>query len=128
MSVRLMARVFELPASVSPTQRIVLLKLADCANDEGCNAYPSVATLSRAAGVGERAVQKTLRQLERCGYIRPEKRAHRYRSTTYRLTLPEKWLAELLANRAIAELLADPERRSLVDDMASGRYERTEAA
>src|SRR5262249_37706394 len=54
----------------------------------GRNAFPSVATIALAAGIGERAVQKVLRQLERAGYIAVQEKARRYRSTTYRLMLP----------------------------------------
>ena len=55
-------------ALVGPTKRLVLLALADNANDEG-ECWPSVATLSRKTGLCERAVRTSLRQLEADGWI-----------------------------------------------------------
>ncbi len=49
-------------------QKLVLLALADCANDEGL-AWPSVATIAKKSGCNERTVQRNLRALEDAGLI-----------------------------------------------------------
>ena len=69
MSVRVMTLVWaiDLPAS----QKIVLLALADCANDEGL-AWPGMASLSRKCSKSERTVQTMLAELEVAGHITRE--------------------------------------------------------
>lgn len=49
--------------------RLVLIALADKANDDGTGAYPSVATLARETRQSERNVQYALRALEQGGHI-----------------------------------------------------------
>ena len=66
-------------------QKIVLLKLADCANDAGANAFPSVATMARECGLSERSVQNALRRLTSSGRIDVQAPATRYTSTIYRV-------------------------------------------
>jgi hypothetical protein len=66
MSVRMMAQVWEL--RLPDSQKLVLLALADCANDEG-HAWPSVATLCRKTTRSERTVQGVLIELENAGHI-----------------------------------------------------------
>ena len=55
--------------SFPPTDKLVLLALADCANDEGL-AWPSIATLARKTGCSERTVQRSLRAAEVAGLVR----------------------------------------------------------
>lgn len=50
-------------------QRLVLLVLADHAREDGTWAWPSVETISREARLGERQVQRCLRELEASGEI-----------------------------------------------------------
>ena len=54
----------DLPSS----RKMVLLALADCANDEGL-AWPSIATIARKCSVDRRTAQRSLRQLELDGYL-----------------------------------------------------------
>jgi hypothetical protein len=51
------------------TERLVLLALADCANDEGRECWPSVATLARKCRVDERTVQRVIRRLAEGGHL-----------------------------------------------------------
>lgn len=81
-----MANVWKL-AGVPAAQRIVLLKLADCAHHDGENAFPSVATMANECGLSERSVQNALRRLESSGLIDVQVPATRYRSTTYRVVM-----------------------------------------
>lgn len=66
MSIRVMAEVWDLP--LSSTEKLVLLALADCANDEG-DCWPSIATLGRKASVGERSVQRSIQALKEAGHL-----------------------------------------------------------
>lgn len=81
MSVALMAQAFRLP--VTPTQKLVLLALCDCANDQG-ECYPSVPHLEEKTSLSERSVQGAVRDLEVCGVLRRHMRSGR--ATVYRLT------------------------------------------
>jgi len=63
-----MAWVWEQSQS-TPTQRLVLLAIADCANDAGAEAYPSMATLRKKTGLSERAIQAALNGLVALGEL-----------------------------------------------------------
>jgi hypothetical protein len=52
----------------SPVEKLVLLALADWANDDGV-AWPSIVQLAKKTGCGERTVQRTLRQAEINGLL-----------------------------------------------------------
>lgn len=61
-----MSAIWELP--MLPTDKLVMLALADCANDEGW-CWPSIATIARKSGVCERSVQRAIRKAENVGLI-----------------------------------------------------------
>ena len=50
-------------------EKLVLLALADQANDEGRQCWPSVATIAKRSGQGERTVRRILRALEKKGHL-----------------------------------------------------------
>jgi len=54
---------------VGGSERLVLLAIADCADDEGRNAWPSVATLARKCRVDARTVQRIIRRLAAGGHL-----------------------------------------------------------
>jgi hypothetical protein len=61
MSIKLMTQVWE--SNVGPaTKRLVLLALADSANDEGV-CWPSVATIARKAGASKRRTEEVMAEL-----------------------------------------------------------------
>jgi len=68
-----------------PAQKLVLLKLADCADDDGGNAFPSLGMLSDACTLSRRTVQRTLADLETAGYLVVDAPATHRRPTTYRV-------------------------------------------
>ena len=70
-------------APVNATQKLVLLALCDCANDQG-ECYPSVQKLLEKTSLKERAVQAAMAALEEAGYMRREFRTGR--STVYWMT------------------------------------------
>lgn len=69
MSIQAMAWAFKQRQIKSPTQRYVLLCLANYAGEDGHNAFPSVKRLCDDSGLKERAVRKALRELEAGGFI-----------------------------------------------------------
>lgn len=68
MSIRIMSQVFEIEG-LGPTHRLILLALADHADDQG-RCYPSIARLCQRTGLKERAVQSNLRDLQTTGYVK----------------------------------------------------------
>jgi len=56
-----MTQVWDVPLTCS--QKLVLLKLADNAHDDGLSARPGVSTIARQCGLSERCVQYTLREI-----------------------------------------------------------------
>ena len=91
MSVHATAKVWR--SRIEPTEKLVLLALADCAEHDGSNSFPSVPRLAAECGLSERTVQRVLRALEAKGWIVVEHEAGavvrgvRRRSATYRLLL-----------------------------------------
>ncbi len=81
MSIALMSAAFVAP--INATQKLVLLALCDCANDQG-ECYPSVQKLLEKTSLKERAVQAAMAALEAAGYMRREFRNGR--STVYWMT------------------------------------------
>lgn len=88
MSIRLMSEVWrtELPT----VEKMVLLVIADHANDEGTEAWPSQATIATKASVSVRTVQRAVNALVAANYLtvakhaggsancREDRRPHRY--------------------------------------------------
>jgi len=75
MSISLMTDVWRLP--LQATRKMVLLALADNANDEGTDCWPSVGKLVEKCSMSERAVQGHLAALEEDGYIKRHERLGR---------------------------------------------------
>lgn len=67
MSIRIMTNVWE-RSDINPTQKLVLLALADWANDEGL-CWPSINRLASKTGIAGRSVQRVIRQLEDLGLV-----------------------------------------------------------
>lgn len=89
MSVHVTSKVWLL-TGLSPVEKLVLLKLADHASDDGGDAYPSVARIALEVGCSERTVQRTLRDLQARALIQVTELATRYKPTCYRLTLQDR--------------------------------------
>jgi len=67
MSVKIMGYVFD--SGLPTTSKIVMLALADFANEEGESIYPSLETLSKRTGMSTRSVMRILSSLRTKGYI-----------------------------------------------------------
>jgi hypothetical protein len=70
MSIRLMSMVFE-ATGVTSTEKLILLALADHANDEGKHIYPSIETLCRKTSLSYRAIWACLKKMssDECGLL-----------------------------------------------------------
>ncbi len=102
MSIKVMTWVWD-HSPATGTDHMVLLAIADAADDDGTNAWPSEATLAHKARVSERTVRRSLRALEELGVLtvelheggRPEtrrdRRPNRYtvRMTTGQIDRPD---------------------------------------
>ncbi len=75
MSISLMTDVWKL--KLQAPRKMVLLALADNANDEGTDCWPSVGKLVEKCSMSERAVQGHLSALEEDGYIKRHERLGR---------------------------------------------------
>jgi hypothetical protein len=73
--------------SLPATEKLVALKLADCADDQGRNAWPAVATIAADCGLSRRGTQEVLRRLVTRGCIEVQADATNRKSTTYRILL-----------------------------------------
>lgn len=72
---------------VDATQMAVLIQLANCAAEDGTNAWPSVATLAARARISERAVHGALRKLEAGRVIRATRLSSGRRPTVYAINM-----------------------------------------
>jgi hypothetical protein len=72
-----------------PTQRLVLLAIADCANDRGAEAYPSNATLADKTGLTDRAVRRCVVELEQLSELSVEYKAGPRGTNRYRVIMAE---------------------------------------
>lgn len=75
---------------VTGAARMVLIVLADRADHEGRNAYPSVASIADQAKCSESTVHRVLRDLETGGHIVREG-VSRFRTVQYRLVMGRRW-------------------------------------
>ena len=66
MSIKLMAAAWEL--EIPTSNKMVLLALADCANDDGV-CWPGINHLVRKCSIGERTVQRAIKELAAEGHI-----------------------------------------------------------
>ena len=69
MSVRIMSAVFE-NQELTSTEKLIMLALADHANDEGKSIYPSQDTLARKTSLARPTINKHIQALVDKGYLR----------------------------------------------------------
>jgi hypothetical protein len=88
MSVRVMTWVWE-HSPVGGSDLLMMLAIADCANDDGANAWPSVATLARKCRIDERTVQRVIRRLVTGGHLMVAKQGGGRGTNVYRVVIDE---------------------------------------
>lgn len=86
MSIRVMTWVWDHSRSRG-TDRLVLLAIADAASDSGGDAWPSVPTLARKAGVDERTVQRSVQRLVKLGELAVKPAAGQHGVNVYRVVM-----------------------------------------
>ncbi|MCH8112797.1 MAG: helix-turn-helix domain-containing protein [Proteobacteria bacterium] len=69
MSVRVQTLVWAVNGRFNTEEKLLLLKLADHADDDGGSIFPGNTSLAEAAEVCERSVQSYLRSLEKLGVL-----------------------------------------------------------
>lgn len=106
-------------ACLPPAQKLVLLKICDCANDRGLNAYPAMKTIAAAASVSERQAQRLVGELRRLDWVSVQMAPSRYRPTTYRVNVER-----LMAAQRAAESMGDTDDTpgALDDDVRGDTY------
>ncbi len=112
MSVRIMTLVWDC-ALPSLSHKLVALKLADCANDDGENIYPSVARVERETGCSESVVREALALLEAAGFLHvvEERTGNRWN----RSTVIRRFDVERLAMLSRGELVWTHEDVPVID-------------
>ena len=88
MSVRIMSKVFD--SGLPAIEKLVLLAMADYANDGGQSIYPSVATMAKKCGMSTRGVQQIIKRLMDKGYIELEKKGGGRLANLWKI-VPEKF-------------------------------------
>ena len=96
MSIKIMQEVMEC-APVDKGTLLVLVVLADSADETSRECWPSVARLAARARLSDRQVQSCLRQLEECGIIHVMPNAGRSGTNLYRIERMDKWWGEIIA-------------------------------
>jgi hypothetical protein len=84
MSIKLMSAVLAM-GGVSCTKKMVLVSLADHANDEGRSIYPSVDKTAQRTGLTARGVRKVVKDLVQDGFLIRVSESHGYHTNEYRI-------------------------------------------
>lgn len=80
-----MGTIFEL--SIPPTEKLVLLAMADHARDDGTGCYPSIATLAKKTSLSRRGTQKLVARLKASRLIDDTGKTSRFGTVEYSITL-----------------------------------------
>lgn len=132
MGFRLSGHVLETVTGLTPGQKLVLLGIAERADQVGENAFPSVATLATYAECSPRNVEIALKQLRAQGWVIVQKKATNRMPTTYRLNLerlrvrPEKTAPLADENRWGEESAPQPKKHADSLSKNSGNFGRGE--
>lgn len=89
MSVRVVSWVWE-HSTRGGIDRLVLLAIADTADDTGTNVSDSIAALARKVGVDQRTVQRAVRRLKASGELRVVESAGGQASNQYVVVMPTR--------------------------------------
>ena len=84
MSIKIMASVFAM-RGITSSKKLVLLSLADHANDDGHSVYPSIDRTAQRTGLTSRGVRKIVKELVNDGFLIPVVKSHGYHTNEYRI-------------------------------------------
>lgn len=90
MSIKHYKHVWTNYPEVKGSHKLILLALAEFANEENNECWPSIARLSEMTGLKDRQVQNLLRDLEADGYVSIETNHGRKSTNVYKFTMAEK--------------------------------------
>ena len=85
MSIKVMTMVFD--AQLKSNQKLVMLALADHANDMGDRVFPSIERVAHKVCLSKRQVQRIMNDLRKEGLIHMTHKASRHRPREYRIDL-----------------------------------------
>jgi DNA-binding Lrp family transcriptional regulator len=68
---------------IRSTQKLVLMLLADNANDEGTHCFPSIRRLAHEVGCSTRTIITIIRELEAIGVVKTLSKGNQYKPTQY---------------------------------------------
>ncbi len=114
MSIRLMAAIWEDPTIENATERLLLLALADHANDEGV-CWPTIDQLAKRACVSAGQTTRLIAKLVADGRIKADRRGGRHRASTY-------WL--IIKNTRTDAGVSDEETRASTPETRASTHER----
>lgn len=117
MSVALMSLVWEIRWPTQ-SQLLIALKLADHANDEGANVYPSKSRIAEQAQCSESTVKNALRAFRDCGILRVTKKGGNGPGSTTIYEINVDLLKRLAAAKAVLKGTADS--IEIPDELAKG--------
>ncbi len=126
MSIRLMTAVLEDDTLTDATETLLMLALADHANDSGY-CWPSITLLAKRARVSERQAQRLITKLIEDGRIEADRRGGRNRATLYRILAPQKGDTDDTLSRAKGDTddtLSDSKRVSSKPKRVTSATER----
>ena len=86
MSVGVQTYVWQL--TLTPTQKLVAIALADHCHDDGSEARPSQELLAQKTGLAERTIRYTLKQLLDLDVVRLARPSGQHRANVYTFDLP----------------------------------------
>lgn len=89
MSVKVSSWVWE-HSKTGGGDRLLLLAIADCAGDDGDNAWPSVSTLAHKTQTADRTVQRGIERLQREGCLEVHRGAGRGGTHRYRVLMDDR--------------------------------------
>lgn len=78
----------------SATEKSVLLKLGDCAADDGTRCYPSIARVAAETELDERTVRRSIKKLVESGHLTVLSVGHGSRASEYKINLSKLVKAE----------------------------------
>ena len=112
MSIRVMSRVWKLEDDLTSTEKLVLLKFADCCHPDGRNAFPKQKRIAAECRLTGRTVRDTIKSLLAKGYLSLQaERTHKL-PATYQVVFPrEERASALRADRisALGAVAGEPE-------------------
>ena len=118
MSVHVSSPVW-LMQSLSPTEKLVLLKLADHAGDDGCHSFPGITRMVRECCVSRSTVQRILKRFVSRGLLIVEayEKGGRGHATSYRIDLERVSHADTLSVKGVIDERVSPETvKGVTDD------------